>query len=83
MYGRGSDPSCPVITLWIVAIGGAFWWLLQGVCIVRTVRSVRPLQAGTIEPPFVGDAPLVSVICPARDEADAIEAAVLARLADI
>ena len=71
-----------MIALWIVAIGGAFWWLLQGVCIVRTVRSVRPLLAGTIESPPVGDAPLVSVICPARDEADAIEAAVVARLAD-
>jgi len=70
-----------VTSLWIIASLGALWWLGQAVCITRTIRSVRPLQAGRITPP-IGEAPLVSVICPARDEADEIEAAARTRLAD-
>ena len=67
--------------LWVIAFAGAVWWLWQSVCVVRTLRAVRPLPAGTID---VADsaAPLVSVICPARDEADAIEAATQERLTD-
>ncbi len=67
--------------LWVVACCGALWWLFQAICIARTRRAVRPLPPGRITPP-AGDAPLVTVICPARDEADAIEAAARARLSD-
>lgn len=70
-----------MIALWAVASAGAAWWLWQSVCVARTLRAVRPLPAGTLHVAD-SDAPLVSVICPARDEADAIEAATLERLTD-
>jgi hypothetical protein len=69
------------MALWIIAVCGGLWWLFQAVCIARTIRAVRPLPPGRITPPS-GAAPLVSVICPARDEADAIAAAVRTRLSD-
>ena len=60
--------------IWIIAVCAAIWWLVQGVCIARTLRSVCPLPEGQFTPE-ISDAPFVSIICPARDEADAIEAA--------
>jgi|TARA_B100001964_G_C14241000_1_gene605022 cellulose synthase/poly-beta-1,6-N-acetylglucosamine synthase-like glycosyltransferase len=70
-----------VTTLWIIAFIGAVWWLWQSMCIAKTLRAVRPLPPGRIVPPTESP-PLVSVICPARDEADAIEAAIRTRLTD-
>ena len=69
------------MVLWLIALSGALWWLLQAVCIMRTLRAVRPLPAGQVDTP-IESGPLVSVICPARNEADAIEAATRTRLAD-
>ncbi|MCH2142439.1 MAG: glycosyltransferase family 2 protein [Phycisphaerales bacterium] len=48
---------------------------------MRTLRAVRPLPAGQVDTSSESG-PLVSVICPARNEADAIEAATQTRLAD-
>jgi len=70
-----------VTSLWIIASLGALWWLVQSLCIARTIHAVRSLPAGCIQPPEGGE-PLVTVICPARDEADAIEAAAVTRLSD-
>lgn len=69
------------MVLWIVTTCGALWWLIQAICIARTLRAVRALPAGEVAAPS-GEVPLVSVICPARNEADAIEAAVSTRLSD-
>ena len=69
------------MVLWLIALCGALWWLLQAVCIMRTLRAVRPLPAGQVDTSSESG-PLVSVICPARNEADAIEAATQTRLAD-
>ncbi len=67
--------------IWIIAVCAAIWWLVQGVCIARTLRSVCPLPEGQFTPE-ISDAPFVSIICPARDEADAIKAATRSRLMD-
>ena len=69
------------MTLWILALISALWWLGQAVCIARTLRSVRPLRSGSISSRRESS-PTVSVICPARDEGDAIESAVQTRLSD-
>ena len=67
--------------LWIGAAMAALWWLGQGICVMRTLWTVRPIASGRIDGAGV-DGPLVSVICPARDEEDAIEEAARIRLSD-
>ena len=62
---------------WIIAIIGLLPWITLAVMVFATCRRVRRLPQGTVDAP-----PLVSVICPARNEADEIEAAVRSRLRD-
>ncbi|MEE2908643.1 MAG: glycosyltransferase family 2 protein [Planctomycetota bacterium] len=62
---------------WIIVFVGLVPWIALGVMVFATCRHVRTLTPGTCS-----DAPLVSVICPARNEADEIEAAVRSRLRD-
>ena len=67
-----------MLALWIIAVASACWWLWQATGMIRTLRSVP-----TIEPaPGRTAQNFVSVICPARDEADEIEAAMRTRLSD-
>lgn len=69
------------MALWIIAIASAIWWLLQLRVAVCTVQSVPPLEPDAEAWSPSGDE-RVSVICPARDEGDEIEAAMRRRLAD-
>ena len=62
---------------WIIAIIGLLPWIALSVMVLATCRHVRTLPRGTC-----GTSPLVSVICPARNEADEVEAAVRSRLRD-
>jgi hypothetical protein len=67
-----------MVVLWIIAVGSACWWLWQAWGMVRILRSVP-----TLEPSGAGELDeVVSIICPARDEADEIEAAMRTRLSD-
>ncbi|MEW6251458.1 MAG: glycosyltransferase, partial [Planctomycetota bacterium] len=59
---------------------GAAYWCLSLLLAIRVVRNVRLLR--DLEPPAPARWPRVAHICPARDEAAAIEAAVRSRLAD-
>jgi len=70
-----------MVALWIIAIASALWWLLQLRAAVCTVLAVPPLEPDAKAWSPSGDE-RVSVICPARDEADEIEAAMRTRLSD-
>ena len=62
---------------WIIVVVGIAPWLALGGMILLTSRRVRTLSAAS------GDEhPLVSVVCPARNEADELEAAMRSRLSD-
>ena len=62
---------------WIIVVVGIAPWLALGGMILLTSRRVRTLSASS------GDEhPLVSVVCPARNEADELEAAMRSRLSD-
>lgn len=67
-----------MIALWIIACGSACWWGWQALAFLRTVCSVPRLDPT----PDVEPDASVSVICPARDEADEIVAAMRTRLSD-
>ena len=62
---------------WILIFCGVLPWAALLLMLIRTSRHVRslPHEAGTPHP-------LVSVICPARDEADELESAMRSRLSD-
>jgi len=62
---------------WIITICGLCLWTALASLIVMTCRRVRSLQPGTVDHPQV-----VSVICPARNEADELESAMRTRLRD-
>ncbi|MDG2424884.1 MAG: glycosyltransferase family 2 protein [Phycisphaerales bacterium] len=62
---------------WIIVFIGLLPWLALAAMIMATCRHVRSLARSKSE-----SVPSVSVICPARDEADEIEAAVRTRLRD-
>lgn len=63
-------------TWWVV---GCAYWLFAAFLLARTIRVVPNLRAAVPEPPRW---PRLSVLIPARDEADTIEAAMAAKLAD-
>ena len=67
-----------MIALWIIACGSACWWAWQAISFVRVIRSVPHLDPDS----SLSIEPMVSVICPARDEGDEIEAAMRTRLRD-
>ena len=62
---------------WIIVFVGIAPWLSLGGMILLTSRRIRLLS----EQPC-GEHPLVSVVCPARNEADELESAMQSRLAD-
>jgi cellulose synthase/poly-beta-1,6-N-acetylglucosamine synthase-like glycosyltransferase len=68
------------ILILIYAAIGLAYWLAQLIIAVRTIRSVPVL--GEMPEPLLKTYPRVSVIAPARDEADTIAAAVATRLKD-
>ncbi len=69
------------VALWVIAVASAAWWLLQLSAALRTVHSVPRIapDQDAWSPP---DGVTVSVICPARNEADELEAAMRTRLSD-
>lgn len=62
---------------WIIVFVGIAPWLALGGMILLTSRRVRILSEASRD-----RHPLVSVVCPARNEADELEAAMRSRLAD-
>ncbi len=62
---------------WIILVVGIVPWLALGSMLVVTRRRVLDLPDGSWS-----DHPLVSVICPARNEADELESAMRSRLSD-
>lgn len=68
-----------IVPLVYVALG-VLYWLVGLVLAVRVVRAVPVLARSTAPPP--SQWPRVSLIIPARDEAEQIEAAVRSRLAE-
>lgn len=66
-----------MVWIWILVIFSLALWAVLGLMLVRTSMRVRSL-------PEDGNSrhPLVSVVCPARDEADELESAMRSRLAD-
>jgi hypothetical protein len=70
-----------MLALWIIAVASACWWLLQLRAAVCTVRSIPVLHPDATAWVPEGD-DRVSVICPARNEGDEIEAAMRTRLSD-
>ncbi|MCH2134441.1 MAG: glycosyltransferase [Phycisphaerales bacterium] len=62
---------------WILLFCGLLPWTALCFMLIRTSRHVRALPRATRT-----EHPLVSVICPARDEADELESAMRSRLAD-
>ena len=66
-----------MIWAWLILFPGLLTWLALLFMLIKTSRYVRslPVEQGVPHP-------LVSVICPARDEADELESAMRSRLAD-
>ena len=62
---------------WIIVFVGIAPWLALGGMILLTSRRVRLLSEASCD-----NHPLVSVICPARNEADELELAMRSRLSD-
>ncbi|MAT82564.1 MAG: hypothetical protein CMJ29_13090 [Phycisphaerae bacterium] len=66
-----------MLVVWIIGCLGAIAWIGLSAMIMAACRHVRSLPRGHAK-----QSTTTSVICPARDEADAIEAAVRSRLRD-
>lgn len=66
-----------MIWVWILIFCGLLPWSALLLMLIRTSRHVRSLPTESDS-----EHPLVSVICPARDEADELESAMRSRLAD-
>ena len=66
-----------MLWFWIIVFVGIAPWLSLGGMILLTSRRIRLLSEEPCD-----EHPLVSVICPARNEADELEAAMRSRLAD-
>ncbi|MBG79928.1 MAG: hypothetical protein CMJ39_04355 [Phycisphaerae bacterium] len=73
----GNSYSFQMIWVWIILFCSVLFWIGLAFMLITTSRRVRSLPAATREAH-----PLVSVICPARDEADELEAAMRSRLED-
>ena len=67
------------LALMLLALAALAYWTFQTLCVVWSVQSVRRLEQ--LDPPEPESWPKLSVIIPACNEADTIEAATRTRLA--